>query len=110
MGSISNITIEEFINKVKEDDLKKRIVGVFPSNNISLFINFHQLIKEKYASYPFTIILKWPFWSFMIMKNILLAGNVNINFSDFKANKNVQDFLNLLFGYNMIFWQINHHG
>ena len=58
MGSISNITIEEFI---KEDDLKKRIVGVFPSNNILLFINFHQLIKEKYASYPFTIILKWPF-------------------------------------------------
>ena len=32
----------------------------------------------------------------------MLAGDFNINFLDFETNKNVQDFLNLMFGYNMI--------
>ena len=35
------------------------------------------------------------------MKNIILAGDFNINFLDFQTNKNVQDFLNLMFR-NMI--------
>ena len=37
------------------------------------------------------------------MKNIVIAGgNFNINFLDFETNKNVKDFLNLMFHYNMI--------
>ena len=36
------------------------------------------------------------------LKNIVLAGDFNINFLDFETNKNVQDFLNLMFRYNMI--------
>ena len=36
------------------------------------------------------------------LKNIVLAGDSNINFLDFETNKNVQDFLNLMFRYNMI--------
>ena len=36
------------------------------------------------------------------MKNIVLAGDFNINFLDFETNKNVQDILNLMFRYNMI--------
>ena len=35
-------------------------------------------------------------------KNIVLAGDFNINFLDFETNRNVQDFLNLIFRYNMI--------
>ena len=35
-------------------------------------------------------------------KNIVLAGDFNINFLDFETNKNVQDFLNIIFRYNMI--------
>ena len=35
------------------------------------------------------------------MKNIVLAGNFNINL-DFETNKNVQDFLSLMFHYNVI--------
>ena len=35
-------------------------------------------------------------------KDIVLAGDFNINFLDFETNKNVQDFLNLMFCYNMI--------
>ena len=36
------------------------------------------------------------------LKNIVLAGDFNINFIDFETNKNVQDSLNLMFCYNMI--------
>ena len=36
------------------------------------------------------------------LKNIVLAGDFNINFLDFETTENVQDFLNLMFRYNMI--------
>ena len=36
------------------------------------------------------------------LKNIVLARDFNINFLDFEINKNVLDFLNLTFRYNMI--------
>ena len=36
------------------------------------------------------------------LKNVVLAGDFNINFLDFETNKNVKDFLNLMFRYNMI--------
>ena len=36
------------------------------------------------------------------LKNIALAGDFNINFLDFETNKTVQDFLHLMFRYNMI--------
>ena len=36
------------------------------------------------------------------LKNVVLAGDFNINFLDFETNKNVQDFLNLMLRYNMI--------
>ena len=36
------------------------------------------------------------------LKNIVLAGDFNINFLDFETNKKVQDFLSLMLRYNMI--------
>ena len=36
------------------------------------------------------------------LKNIVLTGDFNSNFLDFGTNINVQDFLNLMFRYNMI--------
>ena len=36
------------------------------------------------------------------LKNIVFAGDFNINFLDSETNKNVQDFLSLMFRYNMI--------
>ena len=36
------------------------------------------------------------------LKNIVLVGDFNINFFDFETNKKLQDFLNLMFCYNMI--------
>ena len=54
MSGISNLTIEEFIKK-ENDNLKKKFIGIFPSNFITRFIAFHQLIKEKRGPYPFMI-------------------------------------------------------
>ena len=36
------------------------------------------------------------------LKNIVLAGDFNINFLDFETNKSVKGFLNLMFCYHMI--------
>ena len=36
------------------------------------------------------------------LKNTVPAGDFNINFLDFETNKNMQDFLNFMFRYNMI--------
>ena len=36
------------------------------------------------------------------LKNIVLAGDFNINVLDFETNKNVQGFLNVMFGYDII--------
>ena len=36
------------------------------------------------------------------LKNIVLAGDFNINLLDFETDKNVQDFCNIMFHYNMI--------
>ena len=36
------------------------------------------------------------------LKNIVVAGDFSINFLDFEKSKNVQDFLNLMFCYNII--------
>ena len=41
------------------------------------------------------------------LKNIVLAGDFNINFLDFETNKNVQDFLNLMFRYDSFDKQTN---
>ena len=56
MAGISNETIEDFFEKVNDDDLKNNFIGVFPSNFINKFISFHSLIKDKpKVKYPFII-------------------------------------------------------
>ena len=55
MSGISNFTIENIINE-DDDDLKANFVGVFPFNHTFKFVNFHNLVKQKHAPYPFMII------------------------------------------------------
>ena len=56
MGGISNETIEDFFEKVDDDDLKNNFIGVFPSNFINKFISYHSIIKDKSkVKYPFII-------------------------------------------------------
>ena len=54
MAGISNETIVNFFNKETDDDLKKNFVGVFPSNYVTRFISFHEMMIEKNC-YPFII-------------------------------------------------------
>ena len=34
----------------------KKNVGIFLSNYVNRFVNFHKLMKEKHATYPFRIL------------------------------------------------------
>ena len=56
MSGISNEAIEDFFEKVNDDDLKNNFIGVFPSNFINKFISYHSIIKERSkVKYPFII-------------------------------------------------------
>ena len=54
MEGISNETIVNFFENETDDDLKKNFVGVFPSNYVTRFISFHEMMIEKNC-YPFII-------------------------------------------------------
>ena len=47
MAGISNKTIVNIFEKETDDDLKKNFVGVFPSNYVTRFISFHEIMIEK---------------------------------------------------------------
>ena len=53
MAGTSNKTIVNFFEKETDDDFKKKFV-VFPSNYVTRFISFHEMMIEK-NRYPFII-------------------------------------------------------
>ena len=56
MAGISNEAIEDFFEKVNDEDLKNNFIGVFPSNFINKFISYHSIIKNRSkVKYPFII-------------------------------------------------------
>ena len=56
MAGISNEAIEDFFEKVNDEDLKNNFIGVFPSNFINNFISYHSIIKNRSkVKYPFII-------------------------------------------------------
>ena len=54
MAGISNETIVKFFENETDDDLTSNFVGVFPSNYVTKFISFHEMMIEK-NRYPFII-------------------------------------------------------
>ena len=54
MEGIFNETIVNFFEKETDDDLKKNFAGIFPSNHVTRFIFFHEMMIEK-NRYPFII-------------------------------------------------------
>ena len=54
MAGISNETIVDFFEKETDDDLKDNFVDVFPSNYVTKFISFHEMMHFK-QKYPFII-------------------------------------------------------
>ena len=57
MEGISNETIVNFFENETDDDLKKNFADVFPSNYVTRFISFHEMMIEK-NRYPFIIMNK----------------------------------------------------
>ena len=55
MAGISNQNLLNFAEGKTNDDIKKKFVGVFPSNFITKFITFHRMMNEKGTRYPFII-------------------------------------------------------
>ena len=54
MAGISSETIVKFFENETDDDLTSNFVGVFPSNYVTKFISFHEMMIEK-NRYPFII-------------------------------------------------------
>ena len=54
MAGISNETIVKFFENETDDDLTSNFIGVFPSNYVTKFISFHEMMIEK-NRYPFII-------------------------------------------------------
>ena len=91
MEGISNETIVTFFESETDDDLEKNFVGVFPSNYVTRFISFHEMMIEK-NRYPFIIMnadqinkngMHW--WSFLdlhLRKEIFLFDS--FGFEGFK--------------------------
>ena len=56
MAGILNEAIEDFFEKINDEDLKSNFIGVFPSNFINKFISYHSIIKDRSkVKYPFII-------------------------------------------------------
>ena len=49
MAGFSNQNLLNFIQEKTNDDIKKKIVGVFSANFITKFITFHRMMNEKSA-------------------------------------------------------------
>ena len=52
---ISNVETEKFFEK-SSNELKTNFAGIFASDHINRFISFHNLIREKGATFPFLIV------------------------------------------------------
>ena len=65
MVGISNEKIVNFFENETDDDLKKIFVGIFPSNYVTKFISFREMIEKNL--HPFKIMntdgTHW--WSFL---------------------------------------------
>ena len=46
---------EKIFSNEETDDFKKIYMGVYSSNNLTRYINFHNVINERNAKYPFAI-------------------------------------------------------
>ena len=103
-NGITNSGIEKFFDDKTNEDLKRKFMGVYPSDSITKYINFHAIIKEKRAKYPFTILNTdrknkpgtdwWGFLDFHPKRDLLLFDS--FGFLEFKQfivdnDKNIID-------------------
>ena len=110
MTGISNEAIEDFFDKVNDEDLKANFIGVFPSNYINKFISYHSIMKDRAkVKYPFIIMntdrsdragTHW--WSFLDLhpkKEIFLFGSFGFEgFKNFIVDNDKKVLNKVLFG------------
>ena len=53
LKGISNLQIENTIKTINDEDLSSNLVCVFPSNKLTKFIDYKQLINQKTGKYSF---------------------------------------------------------
>ena len=51
-----NFEIERIIKSITNEDLINHFVGVFFSEKMNKFIDFHGIMEERFAKYPFLIL------------------------------------------------------
>ena len=108
MEGISNETIVNFFENETDNDFKKNFVGVFPSNYVTRFISFHEMMFEK-NRYPFIIMntdrsdkngMHW--WSFLDLhprKQIFLFDSFGFEgFKEFIIDDDRKILNKILFG------------
>ena len=54
-SGISNFQTEQAIKKINDSHFSNNFVGVFPSDKMTKFIDYKQLINQKTSKYPFLI-------------------------------------------------------
>ena len=92
MEGIFNEDTVNFFEEKNNEDAKRNFVGVFLSNYVVKFINFHRMMTEKKGRYPFIIINTdrsdkggthwWSFLDLHLKKEIFLF--VRFGFEGFK--------------------------
>ena len=55
LKGISNLQIENVIKTINDKDLSNNFVGVFPSDKMTRFIDYKQLINQKTGKYVFDL-------------------------------------------------------
>ena len=108
MAGISNETIVKFFENETDDDLTNNFVGVFPSNYVTKFISFQEMMIEK-NRYPFIIMITnrsekngTHWWSFLDRhekKEIFLFDSFGFEgFKDFIIDNDRNILNKILFG------------
>ena len=85
-NGISNLIMDNFLEKVKDDDLKKNFMCLYSSNWIKYYTNFFEIIKQKDAKYQFAILntsrenepqMHWWVW-YLYKKYLLLFDSFGL--------------------------------
>ena len=109
MAGISNEEIVKYFEKITDIDLKKNFIGVFPSNYITKFISFHEMMLDEKKKYPFIIMNTdrnnrkgehwWSFLDLHEKKEIFLFDSFGFEgFKEFVLNNDKNILNKILYG------------
>ena len=109
MAGISNEEIVKYFEKITDIDFKKNFISVFPSNYITKFISFHEMMLDEKKKYPFIIMNTdrnnrkgehwWSFLDLHEKKEIFLFDSFGFEgFKEFVLNDDKNILNKILYG------------